>query len=79
MFKNPIISSPVSFTSIHSLKHQEIINPKYLHILYGASKDFYAQRLPIGCIYTNNRGVLSSLSSIGFVDGSLSAVLLLTP
>lgn len=42
-----------------------MIDPTRFHVLYSASKDFCANGLQLGVVYTKNKGMLSSMSSIG--------------
>lgn len=65
VFSNPAVPTPTEFTSVLSLYLTGIINPAYMHVLYGASKDFCANGLRMGFVCTKNEGILGSMSSIG--------------
>ncbi|KAL2399724.1 putative inactive 1-aminocyclopropane-1-carboxylate synthase-like protein 2 [Exophiala dermatitidis] len=66
VFENPAIPAECQkFTSALSLDWQRLISPMRFHVLYGASKDFCANGLRLGVVYTKNTGILASMSSIG--------------
>lgn len=54
----------VKFRSILTLDVDRYIDPNYLHILYGMSKDTAGGGLRLGCIYTQNEQLLRALSVI---------------
>jgi aspartate/methionine/tyrosine aminotransferase len=54
------------FTSILAIDHKAHINPNYLHLLYGFSKDLAGGGLRLGCVWTQNSSLLSALSTISF-------------
>ncbi|KAJ5106933.1 PLP-dependent transferase [Penicillium angulare] len=70
VFSNPEAPSLNKFTSILSLDLDPIIGPERKHVLYGASKDFCANGLRMGFIYTKNEGILGAMSSIGMFSWS---------
>lgn len=47
-----------------ALDVRDIIDPKCVHVLYGASKDFCSNGLRLGFVCTRNEGVIGSMSSI---------------
>lgn len=53
------------FTSILALELDSVIDTKRKHVLYGASKDFCANGLRMGFVYTKNEGIMGAMSSIG--------------
>ena len=53
------------FTSILALELDSVIDTKRKHVLYGASKDFCANGLRMGFVYTKNEGMMGAMSSIG--------------
>ena len=55
---------PVTFKSMLSLDVDRYIDPEYLHLLYGMSKDMAGGGLRLGCIYTQNSSLLRALSVI---------------
>lgn len=66
VFENHSIPAEcANFTSALSLDWQSMIDPTRFHVLYSASKDFCANGLQLGVVYTKNKGMLSSMSSIG--------------
>ncbi|PLB54002.1 PLP-dependent transferase [Aspergillus steynii IBT 23096] len=65
VFANPEIPSAPNFTSILTLDLDKIIDPSHKHVLYGASKDFCANGLRLGFIFTKNEGIIGAMSSIG--------------
>ncbi|KAI9802535.1 MAG: hypothetical protein M1833_001607 [Piccolia ochrophora] len=56
--------SALPFTSVLSLDTSGIIDPSYVHVLYGLSKDFAASGLRIGCIVSRNEELQRAVSSI---------------
>jgi 1-aminocyclopropane-1-carboxylate synthase len=55
-----------TFTSILAIDSKKHINPNYLHMLYGFSKDLAGGGLRLGCIWTRNTALISALSGIVF-------------
>ncbi|KAK7424434.1 hypothetical protein QQX98_000399 [Neonectria punicea] len=70
VFASPTASNPRPFVSSLTLKTCGVIDPKLVHVLYGASKDFCANGLRLGLVYTRNDGILSALSSISIFSWS---------
>ena len=64
----------VKFESILTLDTDRYINPNYLHVLYGMSKDMAAGGVRIGCIHTRNRELLRAMSTVSLFhwSGNLS-------
>lgn len=54
----------VPFTSILSLDTDKYIDPRYLHVTYGLSKDFGAAGLKVGALITRSRSVLDAVNSV---------------
>jgi 1-aminocyclopropane-1-carboxylate synthase len=54
----------VPFESVFSFDSSEYINPDYLHLLYGMSKDLAGGGMRIGCLLTRNKELMRALSSI---------------
>ena len=54
----------VPFESVLSLQYSDYIDKKYVHVLYGFSKDLGASGLRLGCIYTQNSEFMRALSAI---------------
>lgn len=52
------------FTSIVELEYEKVIDKSMVHVLYGISKDFCANGLRLGFIYTRNAGLIKAMSSI---------------
>lgn len=65
VFDNPETPAAVPFRSVLSLDLDKLIDPRFLHVLYGASKDFCANGLRMGFVCTRNEGIMGSMSSIG--------------
>lgn len=63
----------VKFESVLSLDTDKYINPNYLHLLYGMSKDTAAGGLRLGCIYTQNKDLMQAMMSISNFHWSGSA------
>ncbi|KAL3448024.1 pyridoxal phosphate-dependent transferase [Aspergillus insuetus] len=70
VFGNPSIPCPVPFVSVLSLDLPRDTNPAMIHVLYGASKDFCANGLRLGLVYTRNQGIMGAMSSIGIFSWS---------
>ena len=51
------------FTSVLALEIEGLIDPKLVHVVYGASKDFCANGVRLGAVQTRNEGVLGAVSS----------------
>jgi aspartate/methionine/tyrosine aminotransferase len=64
MFENPEIPDALPFTSILALDLEEDIDRSLLHMAYGASKDFCANGLRLGMIYSKNEGLIGSMASV---------------
>ena len=54
----------VEFQSILTLDMEKCMDPNYLHLLYGMSKDTAAGKLRLGCIYTHNEELMRAMSVI---------------
>lgn len=54
----------IDFQSILTLDVDRYIDPDYLHLLYGMSKDMAGGGLRLGCIYTHNEALLRAMSAI---------------
>ena len=65
VFDNPEIPAAVPFRSVLSLDLDKLIDPRFLHVLYGASKDFCVNGLQMGFVCTRNEGIMGSMSRIG--------------
>jgi len=63
VFSNPKAPDAVPFTSILSLDLADLIDSRLVHVAYGASKDFCANGLRLGMLYTQNKGVMEAVSS----------------
>ncbi|KAK1847188.1 cutinase transcription factor 1 alpha [Colletotrichum chrysophilum] len=70
VFPNPAISGQASFVSVLSLDLHNVIDANLLHVLYGASKDFCANGLRLGMVYTKNEAMLGAMSSISMFSWS---------
>ncbi|KAH8898013.1 PLP-dependent transferase, partial [Thozetella sp. PMI_491] len=70
VFSNPTIPDAAKFTSALTLDLRGIIDPSYVHLLYGASKDFCANGMRLGFVCTQNKGVMGALSSISIFSWS---------
>jgi 1-aminocyclopropane-1-carboxylate synthase len=56
------------FKSILAIESKKYINPNYLHLLYGFSKDLAGGGLRLGCIWTRNSALVAALSAISFFN-----------
>lgn len=63
----------VKFESVLSIETEKYIDPKYLHLLYGMSKDTGASGIRMGVVYTRNSELLRALSAISAFHWSGSA------
>ncbi len=57
-------SEATRFQSILTLDVEKYIDPTYLHLLYGMSKDMAGGGLRLGCIYSHNEDLLRAMSII---------------
>ncbi|KAJ4129111.1 hypothetical protein NW768_007642 [Fusarium equiseti] len=63
VFQNPALTN--KFTSALAIDWKDLVSPNRFHVLYSASKDFCANGLRIGVVYSQNKGLFRSMSSIG--------------
>ncbi|KAK4226579.1 putative 1-aminocyclopropane-1-carboxylate synthase [Podospora fimiseda] len=63
VFRNPKAPNAIPFTSILSLDLTDRIDSQLVHVTYGASKDFCANGLRLGMLYTRNEGLMSAIAS----------------
>jgi 1-aminocyclopropane-1-carboxylate synthase len=56
------------FKSILAVESKKHINPNYLHLLYGFSKDLAGGGLRLGCIWTRNSALIIALSTLSFFN-----------
>lgn len=63
-FRNPRHPDAISFASVLSLDLDGIIKPEFVHVLYGAAKDFCANGLRLGVFYTRNDALRKAMISI---------------
>lgn len=63
----------VKFKSVLSLETEKYIDSKYLHLLYGMSKDTAASGIRIGVLYTRNGELLHALGTLSVFHWSGSA------
>lgn len=61
-------NAPVGFQSVLSFSTDAHIDPAYLHVLYGFSKDLASGGLRIGCIHTKNRNLIAALNPQSFFN-----------
>lgn len=66
-FRNANLPDAPPFISTLALDMSSVIPPRLRHVLYGASKDFCANGLRLGFLYTKNRGIMGSISSNRYV------------
>lgn len=66
-------ANAVKFESVLSIETEEYMDSKYLHLLYGMSKDTAASGIRIGVIYTRNSELLGALGAISPFHWSGSA------
>ena len=52
------------FRSISTFDTDKYIDPDYIHIIYGTSKDNAAGGIRLGCISSRNAGLRQALSAI---------------
>ncbi|KAK5119765.1 hypothetical protein LTR85_007341 [Meristemomyces frigidus] len=72
----------IPFSSTLAFDSSDYIDPAYLHVMYGMSKDFAAGGLRVGCLYTRNEELWRALSgmsvfSMSSVAGDLVATAVL--
>ena len=68
------------FRSISTFDTDKYIDPNYIHIIYGTSKDNAAGGIRLGCIYSQNAGLRQALSAISMFhwSGNLTEKLAIT-
>ena len=65
--------NPVPFQSTVSLDVEKYLDPKYLQLIYGLSKDVAASGLRLGVLYTRNAELLQAASAISSFSWSGNA------
>ena len=60
----------VPFTSVLSIDSKEHIDPKFLHVTYGLSKDFGAAGLRIGAVISRSKSVIQAVNSVARFQGA---------
>ncbi|KAH7007778.1 pyridoxal phosphate-dependent transferase [Ilyonectria destructans] len=70
VFKNDAIADADPFISSLSLDLVGVIDANRHHVLYGASKDFCANGLRLGLVFTQNEGIMGAMSSISIFSWS---------
>ncbi|KAK4189482.1 putative 1-aminocyclopropane-1-carboxylate synthase [Podospora australis] len=63
VFANPQAPDAIPFTSILSLDLSDRIDRERVHVAYGASKDFCANGLRLGMLYTRSEGLMGAIAS----------------
>ena len=56
------------FKSILAIDSKKYINPNFLHLLYGFSKDLAGGGLRLGCLWSKNSALIKALSTISFFN-----------
>lgn len=76
VFANRSCAQTQPFTSISSIPPSETgIDPSYIHILWGLSKDFGANGLRLGCLISqSNPSLLSTIRTVGLHSAPSSLV-----
>lgn len=64
VYEIPSSCSAIPFASSLSFDSSAYIDPDYLHILYGRSKDLAAAGLRVGCLYTRDRELRRAVSDM---------------
>ncbi|KAH3992154.1 hypothetical protein HBH98_219580 [Parastagonospora nodorum] len=64
VFSNTKFPDAVPFTSLLSLDTKAIIDPDYVHVTYGLSKDFGAAGLKIGALITRNEQLKKAVHAV---------------
>lgn len=54
----------IEFMSVLSLDTEKYISSKYLHLLYGMSKDIAAGGIRLGCFYTKNADLMRAMKNM---------------
>ncbi|GAB1319554.1 1-aminocyclopropane-1-carboxylate synthase [Madurella fahalii] len=62
-FGNPQAQNRVAFKSVLALDLADRIDSQLVHVTYGASKDFCANGLRLGMLYTRNQGLQAAIAS----------------
>lgn len=60
----------VKFESVLSFETERYIDPGYLHMIYGMSKDTAAAGVRIGLIYSHNRELIRAMSAVSMFHWS---------
>lgn len=64
VYEVPDDPKAIEFESILSLDTDRYIEQRYLHVLYGMSKDTAAGGIRLGCFYTRNKELMAAMSSV---------------
>jgi 1-aminocyclopropane-1-carboxylate synthase len=55
--------NPIEFKSVLAIDYEKYIDPNYLHVLYGFSKDLASGGFRLGCVLSRNVDLITALSS----------------
>ena len=69
VFDNPDAPDAVPFTSALSINPSDIIDPNFVHVIYGLSKDFGAAGLKVGCLITRNEELKRAITAVQRFSG----------
>ena len=70
VYEIPNDPAAIPFTSILSLDTTDLIDPEYLHHLYGFSKDFGAGGIRMGTLITKNQSLRKAVGAQSFFNWS---------
>jgi len=68
VYATSVYDDGTPFTSVLAIDSKKLINPNFLHLLYGFSKDLAGGGLRLGCLWSKNSALISALSAISFFN-----------
>lgn len=69
VFDNPEAAEAASFTSALSIDPTDVIDPYFVHVIYGLSKDFGAAGLKVGCLVSRNKNLKNAAQAVQRFSG----------
>jgi aspartate/methionine/tyrosine aminotransferase len=64
----PNSKEPISFKSVLAIDWQQYIDPTYLHVLYGFSKDLASGGMRLGCMWSRNAALMRAVGGLSLFN-----------
>ena len=64
----PAKKLPIPFKSVLAIESKEYIDPTYLHVLYGFSKDLASSGIRVGCLWSQNTALLRAVGGMSLFN-----------